>query len=84
MEDFTEIIVCMGSSCYSRGNNETINIIKDFLIEKGLDNKVIFKGELCSCNCKNGPNLRIGNFLYNNIDSACISTILEDHFLNNA
>lgn len=80
MEDIIEIVVCMGSSCYSRGNNQTLNVIREYLLENGFDNQVIFKGELCSGNCKSGPNLRIGNSIYNNIDSVSITTILEEHF----
>lgn len=84
MEDLIEIVVCMGSSCYSRGNDQTLNVIRDYLIENKLDNQVSFKGELCSCNCKNGPNLRIGNSIYNNIDSISVISILEDYFRVNA
>lgn len=75
-----EIVVCMGSSCYSRGNNETLTIIKDFLIENGLDNQVVFKGELCSGLCKNGPNLRIGKSIYSTVDSVSVTAILAEHF----
>lgn len=75
-----EIVLCMGSSCYTRGNNETIECIKEFLKTYDLEEKVDFRGELCTCNCKSGPNLRIGNIVYNNIDSASTLAIMKDLF----
>ena len=84
MDQLVEIIICMGSSCYSRGNNQTLNIIRDYLTDKGLENQVIFKGELCSGNCKNGPNIRIGNSIYSSIDATSVIAILDDYFKVNA
>jgi NADH:ubiquinone oxidoreductase subunit E len=76
-----EIVLCMGSSCYIRGNNDTVRIIQQYLQEAHLEDKVSFRGELCTCNCKNGPNLRIGNERFGKVDSASVITILKAYFL---
>jgi len=35
-----KINVCMGSSCYARGNRDNVEIIQAYLKEKGLDTQV--------------------------------------------
>lgn len=73
-----EITICLGSSCYTRGNNEVIKTIQRFIIENKIENLVNFKGELCSCNCKSGPNLKIGETTHRNINAASAIAIIND------
>lgn len=73
-----EITICLGSSCYTRGNNQVIKTIQHFISENKIENLVNFKGELCSCNCKSGPNLKIGETTYKDINAASAIAILKD------
>lgn len=52
-----DIVVCMGSACFSRGNAGTASIIQDFLRDKGLEHAVKVTGTLCQNKCRQGPNL---------------------------
>lgn len=81
MEAKTIINICLGSSCYHRGNEDVLETIKMYLKEHQLDNKVEFKGHLCDGHCSKGPNIQINDELYSGIDNKSILEIL-DHYFN--
>lgn len=59
--------LCMGSSCFARGNSEILQAVENFLAEKGLSDSVELVGHLCLGRCKEGPNLRIDGTDYSAI-----------------
>ena len=69
--------ICLGSSCFSRGNKEVVNFIRDYLKKNHLEDKVIFKGSHCMGNCNNGPNLVIDGKLIEEISISVIEEILD-------
>ena len=71
------IAICMGSSCYARGNARNADIIQRWLAREGVDATVEFAGTLCEGLCREGPNLRIGDKVYRGVDPAAIEDILE-------
>jgi NADH:ubiquinone oxidoreductase subunit E len=73
----TEMHICLGSSCFSRGNKEVVMFIREYLRKNHLDDKIIFKGARCMGNCSNGPNLRINEEIREGITLAKIEGILE-------
>lgn len=73
----TIITICMGSSCFSRGNNSNIEIIERFLRERNLSARVEIRGCLCEGHCKDGPNIKINNELLQGIEPAMIFDLLE-------
>jgi NADH:ubiquinone oxidoreductase subunit E len=77
-----EIRICLGSSCFSRGNEENLEFIKQYIKENQLRDLVDFRGQLCIGNCKNGPNLQIDDVIYNNITENTLPSILEKHLKN--
>ena len=36
------ISICLGSSCFARGNNANIAVVKQFLADRGLEAEVTF------------------------------------------
>jgi NADH:ubiquinone oxidoreductase subunit E len=52
--------ICLGSSCFSRGNKDLVAFIKEYLKKNHLEDKVVFKGARCMGNCSKGPNMKIG------------------------
>ena len=46
-----EIIICMGSSCHSRGNRENVRIARDFIAENSIGGSVKLTGCLCMEEC---------------------------------
>ncbi len=75
-----EIIICMGSSCFSRGNKRVLASIKDFLKEKNLEQQVIFKGAHCFGLCESGPVVKINETVIRQVDSSNIGAMLEPFF----
>ncbi|MCD6111949.1 MAG: NAD(P)H-dependent oxidoreductase subunit E [Bacteroidales bacterium] len=63
----TEIKICLGSSCFARGNKQTVRIISDYLKEHNLEDSVIFHGEHCTGNCEKGPIIKVDDEIYENI-----------------
>ena len=75
-----QIKICMGSSCFARGNSKNLQIIQQFLEKNGLEAEVELSGLRCCDNCSKGPNINIDGTEYNNIDSGTLPDILEKHF----
>ena len=73
----TVITICMGSSCFSRGNNINAEIIERFLHEHNLSGRVELHGCLCEGHCKVGPNIWINDELLQGIEPAMIFDLLE-------
>jgi NADH:ubiquinone oxidoreductase subunit E len=74
------ITICMGSSCFSRGNNKILNIVKKFLADHNLEESVFFRGELCAGNCEIGPVLKIDDNDYATVDPNSVYDLLADYF----
>ncbi len=71
------IKICMGSSCFARGNKENLETIKGFLKEHNIEAEVILTGNLCSEKCNTGPNLYFNNILFQNVDQTQIDIMLN-------
>jgi NADH:ubiquinone oxidoreductase subunit E len=72
-----EMQICLGSSCFSRGNKEVVNFIREYLRKNHLDDKVIFKGARCMGLCSNGPNLNINGVTIEGVTISRIESIIE-------
>ena len=71
------IEICMGSSCFARGNRESLGIIESFLKTHKLLDRVELKGSLCMECCGNGPHVTINNTSYKGVRPAEMGSILE-------
>ena len=78
-ELITNIEICMGSSCFSRGNNRNIEVIQDYLALQKLPPGVELKGHLCQGHCKSGPNVTINGKMYHEVDPIVIIGLMN-HF----
>lgn len=76
----TSIVICLGSSCFSRGNKDNLEIIKTYLKEHHLEDKVDFKGELCTENCNKGPIVKFNGKIFQKVNTRSIVEILNNHF----
>ena len=80
MDKQPEMIICLGSSCFSRGNCKNLRIIQDYLKRNNLENSIDFKGNLCSEQCNHGPILQINDQTFEHVDESNIITILDNAF----
>jgi len=74
------IVICLGSSCFARGNKTSLEAIQDFLAKHNLEDQVEFKGELCSQNCSIGPNMKICGCLHSDLNEQKVVQLLTQHF----
>ncbi len=79
-EEKAEIVICMGSSCFSRGNKQSLNIIKGYLRERGLEERVVFRGSHCFGECDKGPVLMIGGSKHTEVTPGKIADLLDSYF----
>ncbi len=63
----TEIKICMGSSCFARGNADNLEFIENYIKENNLDAEIELYGARCENICDKGPNIIINGINYNNI-----------------
>ena len=72
-----EIVVCLGSSCFARGNAENLAIINSHVQSQSLDASVRITGKLCQDECMQGPNLIIGGEIYHGVTAARLRGLLR-------
>ncbi len=77
-----EMQICLGSSCFSRGNRDVVAFIREYLRRNHLEDRIIFKGARCMDLCSKGPNLRINERIIQEITLSKIENILEKEFGN--
>lgn len=75
-----EITICLGSSCFSRGNNKNLEVIQEYVKTENLEAEINFKGQLCSERCHIGPVLIIDNKIYNEVTKDKLIEILDSEF----
>jgi NADH:ubiquinone oxidoreductase subunit E len=75
----TSITICMGSSCFSRGNNRNIEVIQEYLASQPLPPGVELTGHLCQGHCKAGPNVTINEKIYHEVDPIVIIGLLNHY-----
>ncbi len=76
-----KIVVCMGSSCFSRGNGDLVELIENYLAANDLqkDVEVELSGTLCQEHCAEGPNVMINDVRYAHVDTGVMLDLLKEH-----
>ncbi len=72
-----ELTICLGSSCFARGNRKTLSLIQDYIKEHKLEGKVKFRGNHCFGKCSMGPVLKIDDNIYEQLTDQYVLEILE-------
>ncbi len=72
-----EIVVCLGSSCFARGNSTNLALINAYLQSHGLSASVRLTGQLCRDECMQGPNLSIGGEVHHGVTTTKLNELLQ-------
>ncbi len=77
-----KIVICVGSSCFSRGNAKNVDVAEKFMQERGIVDEVDIDicGGLCAGKCADGPNVIVNGQLYNHVDGGVMLDILNQLF----
>jgi NADH:ubiquinone oxidoreductase subunit E len=76
-----KITICLGSSCFSRGNKSILDIIRNYLKQHQLEPSVFFSGELCTGLCEEGPVLKIDDDVFKGVTTENVYEILNRFFV---
>jgi NADH:ubiquinone oxidoreductase subunit E len=76
-EYIRNITICMGSSCFSRGNKKTVAEIKEYLKENKLEDQITLKGDHCMGQCIHGPVLKINDEMVFHANDFDLETLID-------
>lgn len=71
------ITVCMGSSCFARGNQQNLAFIEAFVKTHDLEADIDLAGARCEGKCAHGPNVVINGVEYNSVTEEKLEEILS-------
>ncbi len=71
------ITVCMGSSCFGKGNSSNAEYVTRFIEEHNLQNSVEVSGCLCCNACARGPNIKINDKLISGVSEQTVADIIR-------
>lgn len=71
------IKVCMGSSCFARGNLQNLNFLENYINDNKLDAEIEMVGAHCQEKCDIGPNIYIDGTLYSEVSEDKLKEILD-------
>lgn len=76
------ITICMGSSCFARGNEKNLQVLEKFMQERGLRDEIDVElgCSLCREKCSIGPNITVNGKDYHAVDPGMMYEILRDLF----
>ncbi len=72
-----EISLCMGSSCFTRGNNRLLELLENQIAMNGWEDRIALSGARCHDLCGNGPNIFIDGKLYQGLDEGALLDLLQ-------
>ena len=78
MGKVVDISLCMGSSCFARGNNRLLEILEDAIEKNAWQEKVLLSGARCNNCCGEGPNLTIDGTTYHGMDEGALMDLLAE------
>lgn len=72
------IKVCMGSSCFARGNFQNLTFLENYIKENNLEAEIELVGAHCQERCEFGPNIYIDDKSYSEVDTDKLKQILDE------
>lgn len=76
MEAIT-VELCLGSSCFARGNSQALSMLEAYIKEHHLEDKVRLVGHLCDNACSIGPNVTIDGVQYHGVKADVMEDLIE-------
>ena len=72
------IVICMGSSCFARGNARNVELAEAFLdAHPEIEARVDLRGGLCCDRCADGPNVVVDGTVPTRVDEPAMRAILD-------
>ncbi len=75
-----KIVICMGSSCFSRGNEQNLEYLEQIIEKNGLDVEIDLSGSRCEGKCASGPVICIDDTVYSEVNPGVLQDIIAREF----
>lgn len=77
-----KITICVGSSCFARGNGKNVEFAEKYLAARGLKDAIDFDMDGCLCmnDCAVGPVVTVDGKVYTHVDEGLMRDILDGLF----
>jgi len=72
-----QIVICMGSSCFARGNEKNLRLIESYLERNKQTVEVVLSGSPCEGKCALGPNIVINGECFHQVDQETLIDLLD-------
>lgn len=76
MSEKLTIAICMGSSCFARGNATLLETLEDMIKDNGWEERIHLSGLRCENKCSEGPNIKIDGELHQALDAGALTDII--------
>ena len=76
-ENKKTITICMGSSCFTRGNNINLKVIQKYLADHNLDARIHLTGSLCQEQCRKGPVIYLNEEIHTQVEVSDLPDLLD-------
>ncbi len=76
-EPRVEMSVCMGSSCFARGNRAIVLALQEAVAREGLGGRVRLCGTRCAGHCRRGPNITVDGVVHHEVDAGTVLDLLH-------
>ncbi len=80
MSNKVEVVICLGSSCFARGNKATLKVIDKYIKDNNLQDRIFFHGGHCFGRCAEGPVVKINDTIHTGVNEFNIIEILNSTF----
>lgn len=77
-----KISVCVGSSCHLRGSYDIINLMKEAIAKRQLEDKVELAAAFCLGKCTDGVSVKIDDEVVVGVCPENFETVFQEHVLD--
>lgn len=81
MENNDILFVCLGPRCRKNNSEAFVSplekVLKTKINEENTQEAIKLKGSLCMGQCKDGPNVKVGEKVYNRVDKEVLKKVLS-------
>lgn len=76
MDKEVNVAICMGSSCFARGNNKLLQVLEDAVRENGWQDRIALSGMRCQNLCSQGPVVSVDGVVHKGLDAEAVIDLL--------
>lgn len=80
MDDKIDLQICLGSSCFSRGNKKIVKVVEEYIRTNNLSGRVYFHGGHCFSKCEQGPTLLADGKYFHQLTEESVKEVLDKLF----